>query len=143
MGVFVYEYPRTGGDTEGPDPWGRTVHSPICHNSSNGSADHDWLATPGRRQEDKPHCTGQEWIATCARIFIFIYEYPHTGGVNESPAPWGRTVHSPICRGCGRHSSTHGSAARDPLATPGRRQEDKPRCKVKEWRVDHALRGHW
>ena len=48
-------YPHTGGDNEGPSPWGRVVHSLIhhccsCHDSSNGFADHDRLATPGSRR---------------------------------------------------------------------------------------------
>ena len=47
--IFVYEYPRTGG-----------CHCCECRDSSNGFADHDRLAAPGRRQEDKPCCKVEE-----------------------------------------------------------------------------------
>ena len=75
-------------------------------------------------------------------IFVYECEYPCTGGINKGPAPWGQTVHSPIRCGHGWSDSMNGSAVCDPLATPGRRQEDKPCCKVKAWRADCALWSH-
>ena len=48
---------------------------------------------------------------------VFVYEYPHIGGNNEGPAPWGRMVHSLTCHRRGWRDSTNGDTVYDLLAT--------------------------
>ena len=73
---------------------------------------------------------------------VFVYKYPRTGS-DKGPAPWAWMVHSPIHHCHGHHDSFNESADCDQLATPGRRWEDKPRCKVEAWLADRDLRSHW
>ena len=77
MGVFVYECPRTGADNEGPAPYGRTAHSQFhccreLHNPSYHSGARDRLATPGRRQDDKPPCQVKEWLVDPHNVHLWM-----------------------------------------------------------------------
>ena len=68
-------------------------------------------------------------------VFVFVdeYEYLPAGGNNEGPAPWSWTVHSPFSH-CHRHSGIF-LLRFCGLATPGRRQDDKPLCQVTQWLI--------
>ena len=89
-------------------------------------------------------------------VFVFVYEYPRTGGVNDRRAPWGWMVHSPIHRRHGWRDSTNGSAMRDPLATlvlpPPARSDERithcgaigriaPSVSLADWLVDCPAMG--
>ena len=57
-------------------------------------------------------------------LFLFLYKYPHTAGVNEGPVPLGQTTRvSTAATGPAVPSNRSGAPGR--LATPGKKRENE------------------